>query len=237
MVNRVMANAFSGENPVSTRDPEWELALHYAPRAAVPGMVALFGLDALLAQILRTTREPMVGQMRLTWWHEALTRLDSAPPPAEPVLQALARDVVPHGIAGQRLASMIEGWEELLEAPPLGDEAIARHAVLRGGTLFEMAGSLLGARASDPLTEAGEGWALADLARHLSDRPTAQRALARAGAPLARAAQAHWSRQARPLGALAHLARLNLAVPLDQPVPAGAPRRVARILLHRMTGR
>lgn len=232
-----MANAFSGENLSFPHDSEWELALHYAPRAAVPGMVALFGLDALLAQILRTTREPMVGQMRLTWWHEALTRLDNAPPPAEPILQALARDVIPHGITGERLASMIEGWEELLEAPPLGDEAIARHAALRGGTLFEMAGVLLGARASDPLAAAGEGWALADLARHLRDRPNAERALARAAAPLAQARRRHWSRQARLLGALAHLARLNLAVPLDQPVPAGAPHRVARILLHRITGR
>ena len=221
----------SGDN-----DPERALALGYAPPAALSGMEALFALDDSLASILRTTREPMVGQMRLTWWHEALTGLDSAPPPAEPVLQALALHVVPQGVSGTRLAWMVEGWEELIE-PELGDDAIARHAARRGGKLFEMAGVLLGAVETDPLVAAGEGWALADLARHLSDRTTADHVLARAVAPLAQATRRKWSRQARPLGALAHLARLNLAVPFDQPVPTGAPRRVARLLLHRLTGR
>jgi phytoene synthase len=197
---------------------------------------ALFALDESLARILRTTREPMVGQMRLTWWHEALNRLDTAPPPAEPVLQALAREVVPRGVAGARLAAMIDGWEELLEAEIDGD-AIGRHAAGRGGRLFEIAGELLGAAPTDPLASAGSGWALADLARHLSDPPAAERALALAAPPLTQASAARWSRAARPLGALAHIARMNLSVPLDQPLPIGAPGRVARLLLHRLTGR
>jgi phytoene synthase len=217
-------------------DPERSLAFMYARPDCREAFEALFALDDSLASILRTTREPMVGQMRLTWWHEGLTRLDAAPPPAEPVLQALALHVVPNGVSGARLASMVEGWEELLE-PELGDDAIARHAARRGGKLFEMAGLLLGATQTDPLTAAGEGWALADLARHLSDRATAERVLARAAAPIAKATRVRWSRAARPLGALAHIARLNLAVPLDQPVPAGAPGRVARLLMHRLTGR
>jgi phytoene synthase len=241
MVNVAFTTRFPGPAAMSAwegaGDPERALALRYSPPAALPGILALFALDDSLAGVLRTTREPMVGQMRLTWWHEALTSLDNAPPPAEPVLQALARNVLPHGVAGTRLAWMIEGWEELLEAEPFDDDAIARHAARRGGKLFEMAGLLLGAAASDPLTAAGEGWALADLARHLSDRSTADRALARAAAPLARATRVRWSRAGRPLGALAHLARMNLALPLDRPLPAGAPGRVARLLWHRLTGR
>ena len=222
--------------PETEIDPERSLAMSYSPQSRRRALAALFALDDSLAAILRTTREPMVGQMRLTWWHEALTRLDTASPPAEPVLQALARDVVPNGVSGARLAWMIEGWEELLE-PELDDEAIARHAARRGGKLFEMAGLLLGAAETDPLIAAGEGWALADLARHLSDRATADHVLARAAPPLAQATRRTWSRQARPLGALAHIARLNLDIPFDQPIPTGAPRRVARLLLHRLTGR
>jgi len=222
--------------PRAAGDPELELALHYAPRDGLPGLEALFALDASLGQILRTTREPMVGQMRLTWWHKALGDLDTAPPPAEPVLQALAKDVLPKGVAGARLAAMIDGWEELLE-PELDEAAMLRHAAGRGGVLFEIAGVLVGAAASDPLALAGEGWALADLSRHLSDRPTAEWALARAAEPLAAATGVRWSPRARALGALAHLARMNLAIAFDQPIPVGSPRRVGRILLHRLTGR
>lgn len=220
-----------------SRDPEANLVLHYGREAVRPGVQAIFLLDTSLAQVLRTTREPMVGQMRLTWWHDALTALDTAPPPAEPILQALARHVVPCGITGARLAAMIDGWEELLDGDPLDDAAIVRHGEVRGAALFAMAGILLGAGSGDPVAPAGAGWALADLARHLSDPAAATRALVLA-APLLRAATAvRWSRGGRSLGALAHLAWMNLAVPLDQPLPAGAPRRVARLLFHRVTGR
>jgi phytoene synthase len=219
------------------RDPETDLSLHYASRAVLSGISTLFALDATLAQVLRTTREPLVGQMRLTWWHEALTRLDTAPPPGEPVLQGLARDVLPHGVPGARLARMIDGWEELLEPGTLDHEAILRHATARGEILFEAAAIVLGASEKDPIALAGRGWALADLGRHLTDRNAAGRALALAVAPLAEATQRRWSRAGRPLGGLAHIARLNLAVPLEQPLPLGAPGRVARLLFHRLSGR
>src|SRR3546814_7046937 len=55
-------------------DPELALAICYAPRKARAALAALFALDATLADVLRTTTEPMLGQMRLTWWHDALTR-------------------------------------------------------------------------------------------------------------------------------------------------------------------
>ena len=67
-------------------DPERALALSYAPGAARDGMAALFALDDQLAGVVRTTRDPMVGQLRLTWWHEALAALDTAPPPAQAVV-------------------------------------------------------------------------------------------------------------------------------------------------------
>lgn len=223
--------AEQGENP------ERDLAFSYARAGSRGALVALFALDAALANILRTTREPIVGQMRLTWWHEALTRLDSGSPAAEPILQALASDIVPRGISGARLAGMIDGWEELLDAETLDDAAIGRHAEARGGALFAMAGEILGARDTDPVVPAGKGWALADLGRHLSDRSIAERALGLAAAPLAEAGRVRWSRAARPLGALAQIARMNLAVPLDRPLPIGAPRRVGRLLLHRLWGR
>jgi len=45
-----------------------------------------------------------------------------------------------------------------------------------------------------------------------------------------------WPSALRPLGALAQIARMNLAIAATDPIPNGAPRRVARLLLHRITG-
>jgi phytoene synthase len=216
--------------PVTAVHPERALALSYAPVPTRPGLEALFALDTALGTILKTTREPIVGQMRLTWWYEALGRLDAAPPPAEPVLQALAHHVVPQ-VAGTTIATIAEGWEALLETP-LDDAAVERFARLRGGQLFAAAASLL-AVSDDRIAAAGEGWALADLSLRLSDPQRAAAVAAMARGRLDTALTGRWPRRARSLGALALLARADLTAPEH---PAGSPKRVGRLLLHRLVG-
>ena len=208
-------------------DPERALALSYAPADRRAALHALFTLDAALGQVLQTTREPMVGQMRLAWWREALERLDGAPPPAEPVLQALAADVLPLAVTGAELARMVDGWEALLGA--IDARTIEDHGRLRGGVLFEQAGLVLDA-CSDPLSEAGRGWALADLGNHLSDPTIATLARDLARPLLERAGDRRWSRNGRALGAMTHSARMRLDGP-------PTPRRIVRLAWHRLTGR
>lgn len=216
---------------MSAPDPERALALSYAPASSRAGLAALLDLDETLGQTLRTTREPLVGQMRLTWWHGALCGLDAGPPPAQPVLQALAQTVLPRGVTGSALARMIDGWEALLDPAPLDRERLDMFAAQRGAGLFEMAGRILGA--GDPLAAMGAGWALADLVGHA--RAAAEMAQARTLAmeALGPALARKWSRPARPLGALALIARMDLT----STSPPGAPRRVARLAWHRLTGR
>lgn len=217
----------------SSADPERALALSYAPVETRAGLAALLALDDTLAQILRTTREPLVGQMRLTWWHEALSALDTAPPPAQPVLQALATEVVPRGVSGAQLAGLIEGWEVLLEADPITEADLIAHAERRGARLFVAAGTILASAADNRIVPAGEGWALADLGGNLSDSLVAGRARALARERLDLAGARRWSRAGRALGAIALIARMNLE---SGSVP-GAPKRVARLAWHRLTGR
>jgi phytoene synthase len=214
-------------------DPERALALGYAPAAARAGMEAMFALDGTLAGVVRRNHDPMVAQMRLTWWWEALGRLDAAPAPAQPVLKALAQDVLPAGVTGAALAGLVDGWEALVDPAPMDVERLDAHARGRGATLFRLAGRVTGAGERDPLDEAGRGWALADLARHLSAPAEAYAARGAARPLLAEACGMRWSRAGRALGALAHLARMDL---LPHPGPPGAPGRVARLLRHRLTG-
>lgn len=207
--------------------PERELILTYAPPSGRAALVALLMLDDALAALLRTTREPAIGQIRLAWWREALERLDTAPPPAEPVLQAVAAS----GLKGSVLTPIVHGWEVLIEAEQLDPEALARFAEGRG-TLFLLAGAAMGA-VGDPLYEAGQGWALADLAKHLG--PPEEAALARATAArlLDAATSMRWSRNGRALGAMALLARRDL----DTEREIAPISRILRLLWHRATGR
>ena len=209
-------------------DPERDLALAYAPddgrRAALS---ALLALDAALGDVVRSTTQPALGQIRLAWWREQLAKLDSAPPPAMPVLEALAADVLPRGVTGVDLSRIVDGWDVLIEEEALDDDALDRFGAGRGGVLFAAATSVLGGdrAAAERL---GRGWALFDLARHQSDAATAARADRLASEALAGSLRG----APRPLGMLALSARLELAG-----VPQGGPKRAARLMWFGLAGR
>ena len=213
------------------RDPDVRLAIGYVPARRSDAMAALFALDERLGGIVARAREPTIGLMRLVWWRDALAALDGAPPPAEPLLAALAEC----GLAGAALAAMTAGWEALLDDPGLGGDAVAFHARERGGRLFALAGGLLGALPEDAarLGRAGAGWALADLARHLDQPRRAAAIRGEARTALAAALATRWPRRLRPLGQLAALALADTS--RDQPL--GPRRRVLRALRHQVTGR
>ena len=207
-------------------EAERRVVLSYVPVSKRAGIAALLSLDDVMADITRTTSEPMIGQMRFTWWHGALASLDEAPPPAQPVLRDLATHVLP-SVTGASLGRIVEGWEELLEPGALDDAALKAFAQGRGGGLFEAMAAVIGGPEGAPVAEAGGGWALSDLALHTADERLAERARILAEPMLARAAATLWPRSLRALGALAHLARRP---------QAGAGARVARMLFHRLTG-
>lgn len=213
------------------RDPERALVLAYAPARLRPAMAALLALDDALGDVLRTTREPMLGQMRLTWWHDALMRLDTGPAPAQPVLVAIADSLVPAGVTGGDLAAMCAAWEPLLQ-PEIDREALDAHAQDRGARLFALAARVLGG-AGFATEAAGRGWALADLGRQLSDLDTAAQVTALAIEAIRPALAQRWPRPLRMLGVMAQLAERD-AVAGRRP---GAPGRIARVAWRGLTGR
>jgi phytoene synthase len=210
--------------------PLRQLVLIYAPASSRSAAAALLALDNRLGAILRGTREPLVGQMRLTWWFEALERLDTAPVPAEPVLAALAEHVLPRGVSGAELATMIDGWELVMPLAPLGGAELDRYARTRGGALFKSLARVCDAAPGDPAEVAGRGWALADLAAHVGDAELAERARHAAEPLFGLAMGVRWSRRGRMLGAMALIGQADLA-------QRSGHGLVARLLWHRITGR
>jgi phytoene synthase len=205
------------------------LALSYVPARRRAALRALFALDSAMGKALAGGREPMISRIKLVWWREALERLDRERPPAEPVLQALAEHVLPAGIAGGALAEMEEGWAVLLSDAPLSADDLATHARKRGALLFACAARLLESEGE----AGGEAWALVDLARHCGNAEDRDAALAAARAlPVPPEVPS----RLRPLGMLEALARRD-AEPGREPWEAqGSPRRMLRMLRHRLTG-
>ncbi|WP_448657504.1 squalene/phytoene synthase family protein [Sphingomonas sp. CJ99] len=217
-------------------NPEVALAIGYAPPRLGESMRALLALDDALGAVLRGTTQPMLAQIRLAWWRERLEALDSEAPPAMPVLVDVQRSCVANGVSGAALAGMAMGWERLATAESLDLAVLDQCAAERGGTLFRAIAALAAVPPPPGLDAAGQGWAMADLSRHLSDMAMASDAQRRAAAMLAEG-PGRWPVPLRMLGALALLARMDCAMPPDQPIPHGSPRRVARMLAMRLTGR
>lgn len=212
-------------------DPERALALAYAPAGRRHALGLLWALDERLGGVLDAAHEPMIRAIRLAWWREALEALDGGPPPDEPLLRALAADLLPLGLSGADLAALEEGWAALADLPP----DLAHHGRSRGGVLFALSARLLGGAADDRrVAAAGEGWALVDrLARGEGDTKLRDHA----AALLAAALKGRWPRPLRPLGILAALARGDARRGGLERRRLGSPGRIGRALLMGALGR
>lgn len=210
-------------------DPDRTLALSYVPAKRRSAVEALWRLDAALGAALAGGREPLIGQIKLVWWRDALEKLDREKAPAEPVLQAVAEHVVPI-VPGAALAEFEQAWTVLLNQEPLSSSDFDDYAA-RGRLLFRFSATLLGDVSTAEVEDAGEVWALVDLARH-SGEPDKMAAL---NAARERARPRHrWPVPLRPLGMLHALARRDIEYGLGT---QGSPGRMLRMLRHRFTGR
>ena len=159
---------------IEPNDPDRAFALGHVPSAFRGAVAALWALDEQLGQIVASTTQPMVGQMRLLWWREALNTGVSGHPVLAEMTSVFAR-----GIDAEALGKVIDGWEELLEPLPLSEAKLTAFATHRGTQLFATTARICDATCPDA---AGAGWALADFALRCSDKVTSSRALAMASA-------------------------------------------------------
>jgi phytoene synthase len=198
------------------------------PASVRPAFATLWNLDLALADVVATTTEPALGAIRLAWWRERLEELDAGkPPPGEPRLSAIARQLLDRGITGKALSQLDDAWLPLLEPFPWS-EAQAEAFRLRGRILFGIGARLLGGQPQEAET-AGALWSLVDGADHCSDeqsRILLRHEAARAISQLPRKVPG----VLRPLTVLAALAAYDVR-------PAGKLGRGGAAIAHRLTGR
>lgn len=148
-----------------TLPPEAELALAWTPVAVRAALSAALGLDRRLARIVARTTEPMLGQMRLAWWREALSKPVAERPRGDVVLDELGQQWADREAA---LIAMVDGWEVLVSADALGPKEIAGFGVGRGA-FFGALVSELPRTDQDRVAAAAFRWAVADAATAVSD--------------------------------------------------------------------
>ena len=129
-------------------------------------MLALYAFNLEIAKTRESVSEPMLGQIRLQWWREALDGIYEGGPREHAVVLALSEAVRECRLSRGLLDEMIDGRERDLEdAPPLSVEDVVSYASATSGALNSLAGEVLGTPGSTALRDAGIAYAITGLIR------------------------------------------------------------------------
>jgi phytoene synthase len=141
----VVAAARAGE-------PDRYLAALLAPQPARAGLLALAAFSAEIARVpFIVTGEPIVGEIRLQWWRDALAAPEDGTLTGNPVADALRAAVVRHTLPRALLLELIDARSGDVAREEITDAAGWRDYLWRSeGGLFALATCIL---APDAWTE------------------------------------------------------------------------------------
>ncbi len=132
---------------VARGDPErWRSAMTAAP-AARPGLMALYAFNLEIARASWVASEPMLAQIRLRWWTDAIAEIyDGAPPRRHEVVEPLAAAIRTSDLPQRLFDEMIAARATDSGEGPLEDRsAVELYIDHTAGHLMELAARHLGA--------------------------------------------------------------------------------------------
>jgi phytoene synthase len=210
-------------------DPDRWLTSRFIGDADARGdVIALYAYDHELARARRVASTPLLAEIRLTWWREALDEIfDGRPVRRHPTAEALAAAVRRRNLPRAPLEAMIDGQIEALEAAALDEAGAVAWAEAVEGSAAQAAAMILDPSApAAAAASAGRAWGLALLLRAgLASREMLAAPL-RAALAEARAAAKSLGVAALPAALPARLARFDLA----GRQPGALARRLALVL-------
>ena len=215
-------------------EPLQRLVVAYAKSDGRDRYALLFALDARYAEIVRSTTEILIGQMRLTWWRDVLSKPAADRPAGEPLIERINR-LEQRGENLAPLLTLLEGWEVMLDDFPWEDRQFEAYADARGRGIFGF-GLASGTALEAGQAELGKAWALWDFARHCSDPDMRRSAFDRCCEIVRSGPNPDFDRSGRPLSILCKLMLRDVRngqLTADLYRPASA----ARIIWHGITGR
>lgn len=153
-------------------EPDRYLAALLAPRAARDDLIVLAAFLGEIGRIPWLVSEPMLGEIRLQWWRDAIEAFGGDVRTGNPLADALGEVAARRGLDIELLRRVVDACAMELDTVPVPDSAaLARYLAGRDGAGFRLAARILGAAGSETtdavLTAAGEAYGRARLLRHL----------------------------------------------------------------------
>lgn len=158
------------EKSVRRNDPDRYFASLFAPGGIRSLLLVLYAFNHEIARAAGRVREPMMGELRLQWWRDAIGDAARRAPRAQPATIALSELFIRTRCRPEALEALVDARLAELSNAPFSDlAALESHASKTSGALMQIAASLLDAEsdAGDLAREAGTAYGLAGVLRAL----------------------------------------------------------------------
>jgi phytoene synthase len=153
------------EETVRRAEPDRWLASRFIPMGqGRDAAIAVYAFDHVLARVPFQVSEPLMGEIRLTWWGEVLDEIyEGRPVRAHPVALALADAIHAFDLARSPLDAMVEArMGDIAPEPFAGEAAAVAYADMTSGAVMQAVAQALGAHANLKAAQfAGRAYGLA----------------------------------------------------------------------------
>ena len=141
-------------NLVRQRDRDRYWSALFAPPPERAGLLALYAFNAELEHIAASAHEPMVAQIRLQWWRDAIDLAAPGTKTGNPVADALSAAILEIDLPKQRLIELADARvPEIFGDQPADIQGLRASCHDTYGVVFELAALILGG-AGEPTAKA-----------------------------------------------------------------------------------
>ena len=154
------------------RDLDLYWSALFAPQAARSHLHALYAFHTELRRIPLLTTEPMVGQIRLQWWRDAIDLATPETKTGNPIADGLSAAIFARGLSKEPLNAMIDARiGDLYKETPANMAGLHGYLDATEGTMFETASIIAGEAAEASQTAARQAGRAFGLMRILNSLP------------------------------------------------------------------
>lgn len=142
---------------VRRHDPDRYLLSLLAPDDRREALFALYAFNLQLAMVREVVSQPLIGQMRLQWWRDAIEEAAAGRPRRHEVVTPLAEAMARYDLSKDTLLRVVDGREaDLDEHGPADQAAFRRYCHDTAVPLADLALACLDAGTPESSAAAGE---------------------------------------------------------------------------------
>lgn len=163
-------------NLIRKHDHDRYLTMLYAPEQSRSALASLYAFNIEIARIRESVSDPMLGEIKIQWWRDAIAEIYLGKDNGHDVLRALTKAIKEHHLPIEAFNQILDHRvTDLYDEPPKTFEELEQYLWGTVGIILKLACQILGTEVEDKtINQLALGWGYTGLIRaipyHLSLR-------------------------------------------------------------------